>query len=68
MFTIDASKIRALMFEQNISGVVELGRKAQINGLTASRVVKDGSTVTTKTIAALARLFGVNGEELILKG
>lgn len=67
MFTINASKIRALMFEKNISGVVDLARQAKINGLTASRVLKDGATATAKTIAALSKLFGVNGEELILK-
>lgn len=68
MFTVDASKIRAMMFEQNISGVYELARKAQVNNATAAKVVKDGATVKVKTIAALAKLFGVNGEQLILKG
>ena len=33
MFTVDASKIRAMMFEQNISGVYELARKAQVNNV-----------------------------------
>lgn len=67
MFKVDASKIRTLMFERGISGVYELARKAQINGVTAAKVLKDGATAKAKTIAALARCFGVNGEELILK-
>ena len=53
MFTIDA--------------VYDLAKKAQINAVTAARVLKDGATASTKTIAALAKLFGLNGEELILK-
>ena len=67
MFTIDAGKIRSLMFEHEVSGVYDLAKKAQINAVTAARVLKDGATASTKTIAALAKLFGLNGEELILK-
>ena len=67
MFTIDASKIRSLMFEHNVSGVYDLARKAKLNELTASKVLKDGAVVTTKTISALAKLFGINGNDLILK-
>jgi len=68
MFTVDARRIRALMFERGIAGVSALARAAQLNALTVSKVLKDGSTATAKTIAALARFFGVNGEDLILKG
>lgn len=68
MFTIDAGKIRSLMFEHEVSGVYDLARKAKINSLTAARVLKDGATATTKTIAALAKLFGVDFNEIILKG
>lgn len=67
MFTIDAGKIRSLMFEHEVSGVYDLARKAKINNLTAARVLKDGATATTKTIAALAKFFNVNGNDLILK-
>lgn len=67
MFTVDASKIRSLMFEHNVSGVYDLARKAKLNELTASKVLKDGAVVTTKTISALAKLFSINGNDLILK-
>ncbi|MGD7478533.1 helix-turn-helix domain-containing protein [Ralstonia pseudosolanacearum] len=67
MFTIDASKIRSLMFEHNVSGVYDLARKAKLNELTASKVLKDGAVVTAKTISALAKFFGINGNDLILK-
>lgn len=68
MFTVDASRIRTLMFENGINGVTELARAAKLNSLTVSRILKDGASATGKTIAALARCFGVNGETLILKG
>lgn len=67
MFTVDASKIRALMFERGINGVYEFARQAQLNGVTAAKVLKDGATATAKTINTLAKFFGVNGNELILK-
>ena len=67
MFTVDASKIRELMFERGINGVAEFARQAQLNGLTAAKVLKDGATATAKTINTLAKFFGVNGNELILK-
>lgn len=67
MFTVNASKIRTLMFERGINGVTELARQAQLNAVTAARVLKDGATATGKTIATLAKFFGINGEELIQK-
>lgn len=67
MFTIDAGKIRSLMFEHEVSGVYDLARKAKINTVTAARVLKDRATASTKTIAALAKFFNVNGNDLILK-
>lgn len=67
MFTVDASKVRTLMFERGVNGVTELARQAQLNAITAAKVLKDGATVTGKTIATLAKFFGVNGEELIQK-
>lgn len=68
MFTVDADKIRSLMFRHEVNGVYDLASKAKINSLTAARVLKDGATATTKTIAALAKLFGVDFNEIILKG
>lgn len=66
MFTVDASRIRTLLFERGIS-IAELAKLAKLNGLTARKVIADGSAVTTKTISALAKFFGVDGETLILK-
>ena len=68
MFVIDASKVRALMFASGISGVYELAQKAELNGATVKKCLQNGSKATLKTIATLAKFFGVNGEELILKG
>lgn len=67
MYEVDACRIRKLMFDRGL-GVTELSRQAQLNSLTAARVLKDGATATSKTIAALAKFFGVDGNELILKG
>lgn len=67
MFTVDASRIRTLMFEKGINGVTELARQAQINAATATKVLKDGTKVTIRTLGTLAKFFNVNGDELILK-
>lgn len=66
MFTVDASKIRALMFASGINGTYELAKQAQLNAGTVAKVLKDGATATAKTINTLAKFFGVNGNELIL--
>lgn len=64
MFLVDASKIRSLLFERGV-GIGELARQAQLNALTAAKLLKDGSKVTAKTIGAVAKFFGVDGNELI---
>ncbi len=66
MFKVNASRIRELLFERGL-GISELARQAQLNAITTARVIKDGATVMPKTIATLAKFFGVNGNELILK-
>ena len=66
MFTVDASKIRTLMFAKGI-GIYELARQAQLNATTTAKTLKDGAKVSAKTIATLAKFFGVSGEDLILK-
>lgn len=67
MFTVDASKIRTLMFAKGIVGSYELAQKAKLNCATVKKILQDGSKATVKTIATLAKFFGVNGEELILR-
>lgn len=66
VFTIDASKVRALMFERGV-GINELARQAQINPLTARKLIEDDAKVTAKVIGAVAKFFNVDGNEL-LKG
>lgn len=65
MFTVDASKVRGLIFERGLT-LSDLAKSANLNLLTARKVVVDGAKVTSKTIAALAKLFGVDGNEIIL--
>lgn len=66
MFKVDASRVRGLIFEHGIS-LSELAQAAKLNPITARKIVVDGASVTAKTISALARFFGVNGNDLILR-
>lgn len=64
MFEVNAEKIRALMFERGLS-VRSLAQSAKINYFTASKMTRNGAKATAKIIAALANVFGVDGNELI---
>lgn len=66
MFKVDAGKIRTLVTERGLS-LVEFATQAGLNGLTARKVLTDGSAVNLKIIGTLAKFFGVGGNELILK-
>ena len=66
MFRVNASKIRSLMFSKGI-GIYELAKQTQLNATTTAKTLKDGAKVSAKTIAALSKFFGVNGNDLILK-
>lgn len=66
MFKVNTSRIRELMFERGLS-ISEFAKAAKINPITAAKVLRDGTTVNGKTIVALAKFFGVNGNELIAK-
>lgn len=66
MFKVDASRIRALVFDRELT-ITEFAKAAKINRITAAKVLRDGTTVNGKTIATLAGFFGVNGNELIEK-
>ncbi len=66
MIKVNASRVQALMFEKNIVGVYALARATNINASTTAKALK-GEKVQLRTIAKLAKFFGVNGEELILK-
>lgn len=68
MFTINAPLLRTLMFRHSIYGAYDLAEKSQINAATAAKAIKDGAKVTIKTLGALAMLFDVDVNDLILKG
>lgn len=65
MLKINAELIRKLLFERRLS-LRQFALKAGLNASTAAKVIKDGSTVTTKTVADIALFFGVEGNALIL--
>lgn len=66
MFKLNAKLVRDFLFQSGLS-IREFAEKAGLNAFTAGKIVRDGATVTTKTISALAKFFGVDGDELILK-
>ena len=66
MFKVDASRIRALVFDRELT-ITEFAKAAKINRITAAKVLRDGTTVNGKTIVALAKFFGVTGNEIIVK-
>ena len=65
MLKINAELIRKLLFERRLS-LRQFALKAGLNPTTAAKVIKDGTTVTTKTVADIVRFFGVDGNSLIL--
>lgn len=66
MFTVNAKKIRPLMFERELN-ISALAKATNLNPFTARKITKDGATVTGKVVGRLAKFFGVNGEDLLLK-
>lgn len=66
MFKINAGKIRTLVTERGLS-LVEFATQAGLNNFTARKVLSDGSIVRLKIIGTLAKFFGVDVNELILK-
>ena len=67
MFRLNSAFIRKLLFERKLS-IRQLAKQARLNEVTARKVIDDGASVTLRTVAALADFFGVDGDELILKG
>lgn len=66
MFRIDATRVRTLMFERELT-ITGLARATNLNALTARKIVTDGATVTGKVVGRLAKFFGVSGEVLLDK-
>ena len=67
MFRINAKLVRDFLFQRGLS-VREFAAAAGLNALTAGKLIRDGATATMKTISALAKFFGVDGNSLILGG
>ena len=66
MFKVNSKFIREFIFQRGLS-LKEFAEQAGLNQFTAGKIVRDGATVTAKTIGVLARFFNVDGEKLILK-
>lgn len=66
MFLIDANKIRTLLFERGLT-MKAFKEQSGLNGWSTRKSVRDGSKVSAKVIATLAKFFNVDGNELILK-
>ena len=67
MFNINAKKIRALMFSQQLN-ISELAKKSNLQNASISRLMTDGATANAATIGKLAAALNCDGEELILNG
>ena len=67
MFKVNATKIRSLLFERGLT-LKEFAQMAGVNGSTVRKATTDGETLNAKSLSALAKFLGVNGEELIQKG
>lgn len=65
MFTIDNRRVRTLLLATGLS-MAAFAQKANLNVLTVKRTLKDGATASIRTISALAKVFGVNADSLIL--
>lgn len=65
MFKVDNIRVRALILQSGLP-FSEFAQKAGLNVLTVKRAMRDGATASLKTIAALAKVFGVPADELIL--
>ncbi|MBR3746269.1 MAG: helix-turn-helix transcriptional regulator [Selenomonadaceae bacterium] len=66
MFKVDSGLVRRMVFERGLT-LREFAKAAGLNGLTATKLVRDNATASVKTISTLARFFGVDGNSLILK-
>ena len=66
MFLVDASKIRTMLFTRGLT-MKAFKEQSGLNGWTTRRCVRDGSKVSAKVVATLAKFFNVDGNELILK-
>lgn len=66
MFKVDAGRIRQLTAERGLT-ITELATQAGLNGLTARKLLSDGYEASLKIVGKLAKFFGVDFNDLILK-
>lgn len=65
MFKVNSARVRALILQSG-KPISEFAQAAGLNALTVRRALKDGAAASIRTIAALAKVFGVPADELIL--
>lgn len=65
MFKINSARVRALLLQNGLP-FSEVAKKAGLNVLTVKRALRDGASASIRTIAALAKVFGVDANTLVL--
>lgn len=66
MFKVDNDRVRALLLQSGLP-LSTFAEKCGLNPLTVKRTLKAGARATIRTIGALAKVFGVPADNLILK-
>lgn len=66
MFPINAAKIRQLMFEHGLT-LTAFAEQSKVHVLTIRKMLTDGAKCTAKPLMAVAKLFGIDAEQLLLK-
>lgn len=66
MFKVDVARVRALLLQNGLP-LSAFAAKCGLNVLTVKRTLNADATATIKTISALAKVFDVPAESLILK-
>lgn len=66
MFKVDSNRVRALILKNGLP-LSAFAEKCGLNVLTVKRTLNADATATIKTISALAKVFDVPAESLILK-
>lgn len=67
MFQINSKRVRDLLSQNGLS-LREFSEKSGLNIATTCKLVRDDGRATLKVVGKIARFFGVDTDELILKG
>lgn len=65
MFKVNVKVVREYLFQRGLS-LRQLAEQTGLNTATAGKLIRDGATASAKVIGALAKFFGVEGDELII--